>query len=157
MSIALSIPFNFVNFVNREVTTMTALQPQPILIQPNQFLLKGYDTEISYATTSFTGTPRFSFTRQGQMLNFSGEEIKVENTQLGQLVTVNLNGNQRAVGTVESVTMLIPAITVTSANKSAPLETIAVLSLRSPTVKLPGQSQDYMTLWLIGTANQVDF
>jgi hypothetical protein len=136
---------------------MTAVQPQPILIQPNQFLLRGFDTEISYETTSFTGTPRFSLTRQGQTLNFSGEEIKTEKTQLGQMVTVNLNSNQREAGAVESLTLLIPEITVTSATKSAPLQTIAIFSLRLPTAKKPGQSQSYMTLSLAGTANQVDF
>jgi len=31
---------------------MTSLQSQPVLVQPNQFLLAGYGIEISYETTS---------------------------------------------------------------------------------------------------------
>ncbi len=136
---------------------MTSLQSQPVLVQPNQFLLGGYDIGISYETTSFTGTPRFSFTRQGQTLNFSGEEIQAENTQLGQMVTVRLSDNQKAVSTVETLTLLIPEIAVLSTTKTAPMQTIAIFSLRSPQVKLAGQSQTFMTVNLSGTANQIDF
>jgi hypothetical protein len=137
---------------------MTSVQPQPVLVQPNQFLLRGHDIEISYETTSFTGTPRFSLTRQGQTLNFSGREIQVENTQLGQIVTVQLSGNQKAAAnTVETLSLLIPAISVPATTKTAPIQTIAIFSLRSSQVKIAGQSQTFMTVALSGTANQVDF
>jgi hypothetical protein len=136
---------------------MTSVQSQPVLVQPNQFLLAGYGIEISYETTSFTGTPRFSFTRQGQTLNFSGGEIQAENTQLSQMVTVHLNGNQKAANTVETVTLLIPTISVLSTTRTAPMQTIAIFSLRSPQVKIAGQSQTFMTVNLSGTANQIDF
>ncbi len=136
---------------------MTSVQAQPVLVQPNQFLLKGYDIEISYETTSFTGTPRFLFTRQGQTLNFSGKEIQVENTQLGQIVTVQLSSNQKAANTSETLSLLIPAISVPATTKTAPIQTIAIFSQRSPQVKIAGQSQMYMTVNLSGTANQIDF
>ena len=136
---------------------MTSVQSQPVLVQPNQFLLSGYDADISYETTSFNGTPRFALTRQGQTLNFSAEEIITEQTQLGQMVTVNLGGNRQALQTVETLTLLIPAISLPVATKTAPLQTIAIVSRRSPTVKVAGQVQNYMTLCLSGTANQLDF
>jgi hypothetical protein len=136
---------------------MTSLQSQPVLVQPNQFLLAGYGIEISYETTSFTGTPRFSITRQGQTQNFSGGEIQAENTQLSQMVTVRLNGDQKAANTFETVTLLIPTISVLSTTRTAPMQTIAVFSMRSPQVKIAGQSQTFMTVNLSGTANQLDF
>jgi hypothetical protein len=136
---------------------MTSLQSQPVLVQPNQFLLAGYGIEISYETTSFTGTPRFSITRQGQTQNFSGGEIQAETTQLSQMVTVRLNGDQKAANTFETVTLLIPTISVLSTTRTAPMQTIAVFSMRSPQVKIAGQSQTFMTVNLSGTANQLDF
>jgi hypothetical protein len=136
---------------------MTSIQPQPVLIQPNQFILSSYDIGITYETTSLTGTPRFSYTRHGQTLNFAGEEIQTEQTQLGQMVTVNLHGNLKATGATETLTLLIPAIAVAGNAKSAPIQTLAIFSLRSSQVKILGQSQNYMTLYLAGTASLVEF
>ncbi len=134
-----------------------SLKVQPTLVKPNQFLLAGYDIEISYETTSFTGTPRFSITRQGQTLNFSGEEIITERSQLGEMVTVNLSDNLRAVGVVETVTLLVPATSVLATTKSAPIQTVAIFNRQSPQVKIAGQSQVYMAISLSGSANQLDF
>lgn len=136
---------------------MTSVKPQPILVQPNQFLLGGHDTEITFSTTSFTGVPRLTYKDRSRTLNFSGEEIRIERTQLGQMVTVNLSSNSQAFGTVETLTLLIPSISVPIETKTGPIQTIAIFSLRSPMVKIPGQSQTYMTLCLAGTAEQVDF
>ena len=136
---------------------MQSVKPQSTLVQPNQFLLKGYDIEISYETTSFTGTPRLSLTRQDQTLNFTGEEIKAEGSQLGQMVTVNLGDNLRAVGVVETLILLIPSVMVLSTTKTASIQTVAIFNRQSTQIKIAGQSQTYMTVYLSGTANQIDF
>ena len=136
---------------------MQSVKPQSTLVQPNQFLLKGYDIEISYETTSFTGTPRLSLTRQDRTLNFTGEEIKAEGSQLGQMVTVNLGDNLRAVGVVETLILLIPSVMVLSTTKTAPIQTVAIFNRQSTQIKIAGQSQTYMTVYLSGTANQIDF
>lgn len=136
---------------------MQSMQSQPVLVQPNQFLLAGYDIDISYETTSFTGTPRFSVTRQGQTLNFTGEEIQLESSQLGRMVTVNLGANLRAVGVVETLTLLVPSISVLTTTKTPPLRTIAIFDRQSPPIKVAGKSQAYMPIYLSGTANQIDF
>jgi hypothetical protein len=143
---------------------MASLKSQPLLAEPNQFRLKGYDIEISYDTTSFTGTPRFSLIRQGQTLNFSGGEIQSELTQLGQMATVNLteklslvSESLTTIGVVETLTLLIPLIKVPSTNETVPIQTIAVFTQQSPQAKTVGQSQIYMTIYLSGTASQVQF
>jgi hypothetical protein len=156
-AIALLSVFNSQPIHNQKVKTMQSTQLQPTLVKPNQFLLTGYDVEISYETTSFTGTPRFSLTRQGQTLNFTGEEIQTERSQLGQMVTVNLSDNLRAIGVVETLTLLIPSITVLSTTKTAPIQTIAIFNRQSPQIKIAGQSQTYMAVSLAGTANQLNF
>jgi hypothetical protein len=136
---------------------MTLAQEQPVLVQPNQFVLGGYDISITYETTSFAGVPQLTYKDRSQTLNFRGEQIQIEKTQLGEMVSVTLNRNLPATGASETLALLIPAITVSSVTKEAPLQTTAIFSLRSPLAKIPGQSQSYMTLCLAGTATQIDF
>jgi hypothetical protein len=158
---------------------MTSVQAQPVLVQPNQFSVGGYKFGITYETTSITGTPRLSFTSQGQTLNFIGKEIQVEQTQLGQIVTVNLGskanqvvgfygnnpGNQGLIGDnsvsqdgiVESLTLLVPTVNLSPNNLTSPVQMLAIFSLRSRTVKIADQTQYYMPLSLYGTASKIDF
>jgi len=143
---------------------VVSLKPQPLLAEPNQFRLKGYDIEISYDTTSFTATPRFSLIRQGQTLNFSGGEIQSELTQLGQMATVNLteklsfvSESLTTIGFVETLTLLIPIIKVPSTGETVPIQTIAIFKQQSLQAETVGQSQIYMTIHLSGTASQVQF
>lgn len=132
---------------------------QPILIQPNVFELGGYNTQISYSTTSFTGVSQLTYINRGETLNFRGEEIQTQQIQLGQMVTVNLRNNPQAiaVGEIETLSLLIPTISLSLETKESLIQPIAILSLRSPLVKKIGQSQTYMTLCLSGTAQQIDF
>ena len=132
------------------------ISTQPILIQPNLFELGGYNTQISYSTTSITGVPQLTYSNQAQTLSFSGSEIQTEQTQLGQIVTVSLSSNL-AIGNFESLSLLIPTVSLPLDSKQGSIQTIAVFSLREPLVKQSGQSQTYMTLCLSGTAQQLDF
>jgi hypothetical protein len=136
---------------------MASVQLQPNIVQPNQFHLDGYDIEISYMTTSFTGVPLFTLIRQGKTLNFSGVEIQSERTQLGQMVTVNLASQAQAVETTETLTLLIPTLSLPLSSKTATVQTIALFNRQSSEFKIAGQSQKYMTVCLSGTASQVDF
>jgi ribosomal protein L19 len=143
---------------------MTSDQTKPILVQPNQFLLGGFDIEINYETTSIAGVPQLIYKDRSQTQNFRGEQIRIEQTQLGQMVTVTLKRDLPETGADETLTLLVPAITLLSTTKTASTRTIAIFSLRrdassqeSPVLKIPGQSQNYMTLCLAGTANQIDF
>ncbi len=135
-----------------------------VITEPTQFILKGYDIDITYETTSFVGTPRFSLVRQGQNFDFSGAEIQLELTQLGKIVTVNLSEHQSfaresliAANTIETLTLLVPIISVPIATRTAPVQTIAIFSQRSPLAKDAGQLQTYMTVPLSGVANAIDF
>jgi hypothetical protein len=130
---------------------------QPVLVRPNQFRLGGYDTEIAYDTTSIIGVPQLTYKTRSQTLNFRGDQIQTEQTQLGQMVTVHLSNNPQAIGVVETLTLLIPTINLSLETKEGSIQTIAILNLRSPQVKILGQSQNYMTLCLSGIASQVDF
>ena len=60
------------------------------IIQPNLFELQGYNTQITYSTTSILDIPELTYINRGQTLKFSGDDIQIEQTQPGQMVTVNL-------------------------------------------------------------------
>lgn len=131
-----------------------------LLTQANLFELEGDNTQITYSTTSFTGVPQLTYTHQGQVLSFKGPEILAEQTQLGYMVTVNLNEGNGTVMSLKSfnkgfvsLSLLIPSINLLSQQTS--IQTLAILSQRSR-IK-PGQAQTYTTIYLSGRAQQVLF
>ena len=126
------------------------------VVQPNVFELEGYNTQISYSSTSVTGAAELTYVSRGVTLKFRGDQIRTERTHLGQMVTVPLNGNSTAIGPVESLTLLIPQMTLSPETREGAIQTIAMLSLRSVPGKLPSQTQ-YMPLSVAGTARQLDF
>jgi hypothetical protein len=130
---------------------------QAVLVQPNVFELAGYDTRISYSTTSIVGVPELVYVSRGETLTFRGDQIRIERTSLGQMVSVTLNVNPKAVGAVESLSLLIPSMNLPADSRRGSIQTVAILSLRVPTAQIPSQSQVYMPLCLAGSAQQIDF
>jgi hypothetical protein len=130
---------------------MATVQP---IVQPNLFVLQGYNTQITYSTTSIVGVPQLTYTNRGQTLNFRGNEIQMEQTQLGQMVTVNLSDNP-ASEILETLTLLIPIVNLLPESKETAIQTTAIFSqIIKPT---KAQVQTYRTLCLAGTAQQVAF
>lgn len=158
---------------------MTSLQSQPGFRQANHFSVGGYQFGVTYATTSIIGTPRFAFTYQDQTVDFAGEEIRVEQTQPGQLVTVDLNsktsqvvayygnnpGNQGLFGNrtgrqgevIERLTLLVPTVNLAPDQRENPVQILAIFSVRPRTGKPLGPSQYCMPLSLYGSASKLDF
>jgi hypothetical protein len=130
---------------------------QAVAVQPNVFELEGYQARISYSTTSFAGVASLTYVSRGETFSFRGDQLKVERTQLGQMVTVTLASKPQAIGSVETLTLMIPAITVPADSRQTDVQTVAMFSVRMPQVKSSYQSQFYMPLCLAGTARQVDF
>ncbi len=124
--------------------------------QANLFELQGYDTQITYSTTSFTGEPQFNYSDRAESRNFSGDEITVEETALGKMVTVQLKNNAADEG-LESVTLLIPVIQMEGL-QSVNIQTLAILSKQAVFVAPgSGQLQQYNAVDLFGTAQVVAF
>lgn len=126
-------------------------------LQVNLFELQGYDIQITYSTTSITGQPQFTYSDRIESRTFSGNEIVVENTGLGQIVTVQLKSNQADEG-LESVTLLIPVAQIAADTQSVAIQTLAILSKQAVFVA-PGtrQLQSYNPVYLSGTAQLVAF
>lgn len=130
----------------------------PTTLQPNLFELQSYDTQITYSSSSIAGVPQLSYSRGDTSRTFSGVEIQLEETALGQSVTVLLE-NGAADEPIESLTLLLPLVQLSPQSQQLSIQTIAILSRRAVFVNpaTPGQLQTYDTLHLFGTAQLVNF
>ena len=131
----------------------------PSNLQANLFELQGYDTQITYSSTSITGVPQLSYLKGETSRTFSGvEEIQLAETGLGQSVTVLLQ-NGAADEPIESLTLLLPIVQLSPQQQPLSIVTIGILSRRAVFVNptTPAQLQTYDTLSLYGTAQLVNF
>lgn len=124
------------------------------IVQPNLFELQGYNTEINYSTTSILGVPQLTYTNRGKTFNFRGDDIQFEQTQLGQMVTVDLTENP-ASEILETLTLLVPIVNLPSTSPERAIQTTAIFSQIVKSTK--AQVQTYMPLCLSGVARQVAF
>lgn len=68
------------------------------------------DINVTYSTTSFSGKPIFSYRDNIRSLSFSGNEINIQDTPIGQLVTVTIE-TIPDLRTIE-FSLIIPVVTV---------------------------------------------
>ena len=127
--------------------------------EPNLFELRSGDVTITYSTTSLTGAPQFNYQDQARSVAVSGDAIRVEQTEIARLITVDLEQVPDAYDF--SVTLLIPQINLRDPNRTASVETLAVLTTDRSSLTGPagveGQVQSYEARVLMGTASRVDF
>ena len=126
-------------------------------LEPNQFTLEGYDTQITYSASSLRGMPQFSFRDRVETRSFSGDEIQQEETGMGRMVTVQLQNNAADQG-FEHVTLLLPKVQLSEETQSVPIHTLAIRN-REVVFVAPGarQLQTYEPIDLSGTAELVEF
>lgn len=102
--------------------------------------------------------PQLSYSSREQERTVSGKEIQIEETAFGKSATVFLTRGA-ADEPIESVTLLLPAIQLSSQVKELPIQTLAILSSRAAFVNpnAPLQLQTYDTISLFGVARIVQF
>jgi hypothetical protein len=121
-------------------------------IQANDFTVTDEQTTMSFATTSLTGKPTFSFKSGQTHLQLTGDEIRTVDTEFSTLVTVTIGGEGDA--GVSTVTLFVPTVTVPPATGAVDIDTIAVLTEQ----RRPGPAhQHYEALDLHGTARHTIF
>ena len=70
---------------------MQASQPGNQATQPpNLYQLSGKHLNITYSTSGIDGKPHFSYQDLQQTLNFTGDQIRSVETEIGTLVTVTI-------------------------------------------------------------------
>ena len=124
---------------------------------PNHFALSGAETQLTYEAATAAGGPRLTYDGPYGSRTFVGDEIRVEESALGQLVTVHL-GAFPDQGDL-SLTLLLPRFTpMSSADSPAPFATLAILTWVISTIAGPPRSgalEEYSVLPLAGSARLV--
>jgi hypothetical protein len=121
--------------------------------QPNMFSLDGGGIHVTYSATSFQGKPLFTYHDALQFKSFSGDQIKVVETDIGTLVTVVIHLTVDQGST--TFTLLLPHVNLPASNVvSISAEGITTLN-RFSIFPIPGQTQFYTVHNVWGTASFV--
>jgi hypothetical protein len=128
--------------------------PASGLDQWNTFRLSDAETRIGYATTSEIGVPMLTYDGPFGSHRFEADEIVVEESALGRLVTVDLGGFPDQ-GNL-TLTLLLPAFNPVDADDPpATFATLAILKWVISTIAGPpreGALEEYDVVPLEGTA-----
>src|SRR5690349_2454024 len=122
--------------------------------QPNFFNLSGRGVTITLLLGGITGQPVLTYHDAHHATNFTGDEVTLEDTALGQLVSVTTVKSIDAGYTVFS--LVIPRINLSGGHHH--VETIGITSTHRTTLIGPGHGQlsSYHVTRLHGTASQVE-
>ena len=128
---------------------------QANLNQANSFELRGKSIYVSYESTSFTGAPTLSYRDDRLSLSFSGEEIRVADTELGQLITVTIEAIPDL--KVVTFTLALPIVTVPQINTSIGIKVPGITvtnpdTIGGPKLLGPGPQKLYSIVNMKGTA-----
>jgi hypothetical protein len=123
---------------------------------PNLFSLSGGGLTVSLALSGFDGKPHFSYQDSHQSLNFSGDDIAIEETVLDTLVTVTLVRTPDFGDT--TFTLLVPRINLLGATSHI-THTVGITTMHRTTIAGLGHGQltTYHVTRLNGSAAQVQF
>jgi hypothetical protein len=125
---------------------------------PNLFQLHGGGILVTYSTTGIDGKPHFSYQDPQGSHNFTGDQINVTATPIGNLVTVTLRRTTDAGSTTFSV--LLPTVNLTGPGVPAPISTEGITTMHRLSI-IPafnrGQTELYTFTPLSGTAEQGAF
>lgn len=124
------------------------------IMQPNFFTLSGRGVTITLLLNGVDGRPVLTYHDSHQATNFTGDEVTIEDTALGQLVSVTTVKSIDAGYTVLS--MVLPTINLLGDQHH--VDTIGVTSAHRTTLIGPGHGQlaSYHVIHLHGTASQVE-
>jgi hypothetical protein len=123
--------------------------------EPNFYVLSGKHIHITYSTTSIDGKPRFDYQDQHQTLNFSGDEIRSVQTEVGTLVSVTIRLTVDTGGTTFSI--LLPRVNIPG-EQTMPIRTVGITTLHKFSIgPAVGQRDFYTVIRMKGSASRVFF
>ncbi|MDQ1470741.1 MAG: hypothetical protein QOJ99_2221 [Bryobacterales bacterium] len=126
-------------------------------VMPNLYQVQNNQLHISYSTSGIDGKPHFHYQNASHSLNFSGEQIHAESTDIGTLVSVRIRLTVDSGST--SFSLLVPTVNL-QPNQTAPIQTIGITTVHRFSI-LPalnaGQTELYSVEALSGTAQHVAF
>ena len=124
---------------------------------PNLYNVDGCGLHITYSTSSIDGKPLFQYHDSSQTLQFSGDQIRTLDSEIGMLVTVTIRLTPDFGST--SFTLMVPQVNLGQSSESH-VKTFGVTTLHrssiAPQLDL-GQKEHYTVTELSGTASLVAF
>lgn len=129
--------------------------------EPNFYQVHGHvhggQLTVTYSTSGFDGKPHFTYQDAFLTLQFTGNEITRESTELGTLVSVFIVRTIDAGST--TFTLLVPRVNLDQGHH-APIETEGITTVHRFSI-FPqadhGQTDLYSVTRLTGTARLVEF
>ena len=122
--------------------------------RPNLFVLDGRSIQVTYSLTGILGRPVLHYRDDHLSEDFGGDEILVEETAVGRLVTVRL----RVVEHVSTVlfTLVVPDVRLPG-QVPVPLRTVGIVAVRRREANSGGHPQldTYRFERLRGTASLI--
>ena len=125
-------------------------------VLPNFYQVQGDGIFVSYSTTSLAGQPQFSYQDSQISKTFTGDEIRVVDTEIGKLVTVTTFLTIDAGST--SFTLVVPRVNLTLF-ETVEISTIGITTVHRFLIVGPrhGQQDFYTSHPLTGTASFFEF
>lgn len=121
-------------------------------VRANLFELHDKSIQVSYSDTSILGGPLLNYHDEHITLSLRGEEIRIQNSEIGQLITVTLE----AIPDLQTVTftLILPIVMVMSQARETRIEVPAITTTNPTTIAgpPPGAQQLYWVTKLQGTA-----
>jgi hypothetical protein len=121
--------------------------------EANSYQLSGDGITISYSSTALAGGPLFHYQDRRNKKDFKGKEVRTETSELGTLVSVNLELLVDRGST--TFTVLIPRVNVGSSGPSADVSTYGFTTEHRTSIGgpiMPGQLDTYAAIELKGKA-----
>jgi hypothetical protein len=126
----------------------------PVL--PNMYQVQGDGIFVSYSTTSLRGQPEFSYQDSRISKTFTGDEIRVADSEIGKLVTVTTFLTVDSGST--SFTLVVPRVNLTLF-ETVEISTIGITTVHRLLIVGPrhGQQDFYTSHPLTGSASFFEF
>ncbi|HEV7806877.1 MAG TPA: hypothetical protein VGO80_13720 [Solirubrobacteraceae bacterium] len=127
------------------------------LVEPNVYECSNENTQISYFTSAIDGAPRFSYKGPKGDRDFSGDEIRTLDSELGTEVTVTLE--DIADLRVLTFTLLVPEMWV-APGTGLELKTIGIYVVKAQSldsrIGAPAARESYGYVPLVGEGRLVE-
>jgi hypothetical protein len=131
---------------------------QVSFLAPNSYSLTGGGIHVGYSTTGIDGKPHFNYQDAKGSRSFSGSEITVDKTAVGDVVTVVIYKTVDSGSTTFS--MLIPAVNLPAPDQPVAIDTDGITTVHRFSI-VPGLDRGQMELYCVtpmcGTASHLVF
>jgi hypothetical protein len=123
--------------------------------EPNSYDLSGHHLHVTYSTSGIDGKPHFSYQDLHQTLDFSGDQIRRVEADIGALVSVTIRLTVDTGGT--SFSLFVPRVNIPR-EQTVPIRTEGITTLHKFSVGPTAGQRDFYTVTpLTGTAMRVHF